>query len=74
MVFNLADTYDVGFGVTVTNNALSLSAGNVTLDIGTNEVYQLNGNATLAATTPCSLSIASGLFTLTNGLHYHPIG
>ena len=70
VVFNLADTYDVGFGVTVTNNALSITAGKVTLDIGTNEVYQLRANATLAATTPCSLSVASGIFTLTNGLLY----
>ena len=70
VVFNLLDAFTVRLGMTVTNNALSITAGKVTLDIGTNEVYQLRANATLDATTPCSLSVASGIFTLTNGLLY----
>ena len=70
VVFNLPDAFTVRLGMTVTNNALSITAGKVALDIGTNEVYQLRANATLAATTPCSLSVASGIFTLTNGLLY----
>ena len=70
VVFNLPDAFTVRLGMTVTNNALSITAGKVALDIGTNEVYQLRANATLDATTPCSLSVASGRFTLTNGLLY----
>lgn len=60
VAFALARDYAVVFADSVTNGALTLTAGNVALDIGAGHTYGIAADSSLDSATPASLTLASG--------------